>query len=340
MLRRAFERLPRGLPKGGGFLRTGAALRKFGAKTFISEDERYLFDLNGFLVVKGVFSSEEVRDANLAIDTHLAQASERQDPGLRNTRDNTPLSGDGKTGRIDLGGFLGWKKPYCDPFRNVLANQRLIPYYHEFVGEGYRLDHQPLVIIQDKGSEGFCMHGGTIDCTSGEYNQHLAYACRNGRMTNALLGVSVQLSEHNEGDGGFMIVRGSHKSNFSMPKKMIHGELYNEHIHQPVTEPGDVVIFSEGTVHGAKAWKAEHQRRIALFRFAPCNMAYGRSYTPLWPQEVYESMRDEEKAVLEPPYSARLDRPVQTLDGTGVKVGSRSAKKMEHDKTVFGTTYF
>eukprot|EP00466_Bigelowiella_natans_P007187 jgi/Bigna1/76551/fgenesh1_pg.42_\ len=246
------------------------------AAASMSEDERYLFDLNGFLVLRGVFSEEEVSKANDAIDRHLEDVIERQDPSLRNTREKTPLAGDGETGRMDLGGMLGWEQPYCDPFRKMLADPRLAPYYNSLVGTGYRLDHQPLVILQEKGSEGFCMHGGTIDCSSGKYNQHLAYGCHNGMLTNSLLGVSLQLSDHNEGDGGFMIVRGSHKSNFRMPQGMIDGESYVEHIHQPVTKKGDVVIFSEGTVHGAKAWRADHQRRIALFRFAPPTMAYGR----------------------------------------------------------------
>jgi len=158
-------------------------------------------------------------------------------------------------------------------------------------------------------------------------------------LTNSLLGVSLQLSDHNEGDGGFMIVRGSHKSNFRMPQGMIDGESYVEHIHQPVTKKGDVVIFSEGTVHGAKAWRADHQRRIALFRFAPPTMAYGRSYYTKWPETYYEGASSEQIAVLEPPYSTRLDRPVLNEQGT-IEVLSRSVKKKSHDEKVFGTDYF
>ena len=46
-----------------------------------------------------------------------------------------------------------------------------------------------------------------------------------------------------------------------------------EHVYQPVTKAGDVVFFSEATVHGAAPWTAEHQRRIALYRFAPSEIA-------------------------------------------------------------------
>mmetsp|Transcript_7936 Transcript_7936/g.19462 ORF Transcript_7936/g.19462 Transcript_7936/m.19462 type:complete len:326 (+) Transcript_7936:117-1094(+) len=309
---------------------------------WISEDERYLFDLNGFLVLRGVFTPEEVKEANDAIDHHLDDVRERQDPSLRNTREKTPLAGDGVSGRKDLGGMLGWALPHCKPFRKMLADPRLVPYYNTLAGVGYRLDHHPLVIIQEKGSEGFCMHGGTIDCSSGEFNQHLAYGCHNGRLVNSLLGVSLQLSAHNEGDGGFMIVRGSHKSNFRMPQGMIHGLKYTEHIHQPVTEPGDVVIFSEGTVHGAQAWNGEHQRRIALFRFAPPTMAYGRSYHPQWPETYYDGAEEGEAAVLQAPFSTRLDRKVLKVEDKDATIhaSSRKAEKRDHDSRVFGTPYF
>jgi len=312
--------------------------RNLATSSAMTDDERYLFDLNGFLILRGVFSSEEVDRANEAIDKHVADIRERTDPKLRNTRAKTPLAGDGVSGRKDLGGMLGWEKPYCDPFREMLSNPRLVPYYNGLVGVGYRLDHHPLVIVQDKGSEGFCMHGGTIDCSSGRFNQHLAYNCVNGVITSSLLGASLQLSDHNEGDGGFMIVRGSHKSNFAMPEGMIHGEQYTEHIYQPVTKKGDVVLFSEGTVHGAMAWKGEHQRRIALFRFAPPTMAYGRSYQP-WPESYYKGASEEQSAVLEPPYSTRLDRPVLNSEGEIEKM-SRSAVKQNHDAKVFKTPYF
>ena len=38
-----------------------------------------------------------------------------------------------------------------------------VPYLNELCGEGYRLDHMPLVIESEKGAEGFSLHGGTIN---------------------------------------------------------------------------------------------------------------------------------------------------------------------------------
>ena len=119
------------------------------------------------------------------------------------------------------------------------------------------------------------------------------------------------------------------------------------------------MLFSEATVHGALPWRAEHQRRLAIYRFAPSNMAYGRSYSPAWPSAVTEGLSAEQQAVLEPPYHPRLDRPTLTLVGSSDEAGSdeagggaaasavelgtpqtRSATKKAFDARVFGTPYF
>ena len=71
--------------------------------------------------------------------------------------------------------------------------------------------------------------------------------------------------------------------------------------YQPVTQAGDVVVWSEATVHGATPWQADHQRRIALYRFSPANMGYGRGYLEVDPARL-EGMTDAQRAVLQPPY--------------------------------------
>jgi ectoine hydroxylase-related dioxygenase (phytanoyl-CoA dioxygenase family) len=310
--------------------------------TEMTEDERYLFDLNGYLVVRGVFTPEEMAEANSMIDKHADGMIERSDPALRNAVKGTELYGTGR-GRKDLGKILEWG-PESKVFKKLLAHPRLVPLFHGIIGKGYHMDHLPFVIAQDKGAEGFQLHGGTIDCKSGSYNPYLAYSCHHASIHVALLGCSLVLSDHNAGDGGFCIVPGSHKSNFKMPKGMVDGEKYSEFVVQPVTKAGDVVLFSEGTVHGARAWiPADRQRRIALYRFAPATNVYGRSYFGHegggWPTAIYEDLTDAQRSVLEPPYANRLDRANILPDGS-VEITTRNERKRQHDRDVFGTKYF
>jgi hypothetical protein len=119
-------------------------------------------------------------------------------------------------------------------------------------------------------------------------------------------------------------------------------DAFQEHLYQPVTQAGDVVIWSEATVHGATPWKADHQRRIALYRFSPANMGYGRGYLEIDPARL-EGMTDAQRAVLQPPYATRLERPVVAVDGSGdvqVQIRQRSEEKKQLDMELFGTKYF
>ncbi len=310
------------------------------AGTQMPPDDLFLFDLNGFIVVRGVFSPDQVAAVNAAVDLHREDAHARSKGAVRNTIDGTGLSGSGP--RVDLGGFLGWEASTGrDVLRSVLAHPRLLPYLTTLCGPGYRLDHSPLIIMQGSGSEGFQLHGGTVDCGSGRHNPTLAYTCHQGKPHCALLACSLVLADHGPGDGGFVVVRGSHKSNFAFPAAMRHGDSYAEHLHQPVMRAGDVLLFSEGTVHGATGWSAEHERRIALYRFTPHNMAYGRAYVHEggWPESYTEGMSPAELAVMQPPFARRLDRSVVAVDGT-VTIERRSAEKKAFDRTVFGTQYF
>jgi len=246
--------------------------------------QKYLFDLNGYLVIRNVFSEEYVARANAAIDHYTSKGHLHERKGQLRTsglygRQSTPLQGDGTTGRFDMGGMLGWAKPHCDPFRELLCHAALAPALVELLGVGYRLDHSPLLIAMEKGSEGHTLHGGAVT-EAGEPAWSLAYECRQGHIRNQLLTVSVQLTPCEAGAGGYCVVPGSHKSNFPVPPPLadMSDQELNEFVTQPELMPGDVLVFSEAALHGTLPWKADHQRRTAIYRFAPSGTAYGRGY--------------------------------------------------------------
>lgn len=316
----------------------------------MTEAERYLFDLNGYIIIRNVLTPDQIAAAHAAIDAHLSDAIPRSDPKLRNAVEGSPMYGSGPP-RLDLGGIFEWGSAESEVFKSILAHPRLVPLFHGLLGKGYRLDHIPFVLMNNKGGEGFQLHGGTVDCVSGNYNHNLAYTCHNGSIRSSLLGCNVMLVDHNPGDGGFCVVPGSHKSNFKMPEGMVDGINFSEFIQQPATKAGDVVLFSEGTVHGAMGWTSDIQRRCALYRFAPATCGYGRSYFSAdgvggatasscsWPSKFYDDLNDAQRAVLEPPYANRLDRPNICEDGS-VEITQRSDRKRQHDKEVFKTKYF
>ena len=184
---------------------------------------------------------------------------------------------------------------------------------------------------------------GPIDVDGG-FTPTTQYVCKANQIYNTLIAVSIQLTDHNEGDGGFCVVPGSHKINFAPPNELMEGEdpeFLHDTIQCPTTKAGDVVIFSEATIHGCLPWNSDKQRRIALYRFSPANMAYARGYSsPEWPASFLEGMTDAQKGVMQPPYHRMYDRPCLNDDGTSKEPQRRSKIKTDFDREVFGVPYY
>ena len=274
----------------------------------MNNTERYLFDLQGFLVVEGVLSVAQVATANEAIDRHADGIVERAGEASLSSDSKTMK---GETGRGDLGGLLGWEKPWCDPFRAMLAHPRITPYLNHILGKGWRLDHNAGLISMRKGAEGHLLHG-----SSGPgFDRHQYYIFQNGQMHNGLTVVAWQLADVDPGDGGLALIPGSHKGNYACPQPIRKWEAHQDVVKQVTCKAGDVVIFTEATTHGTMPWTADHDRRSVLFRMSPGNMAYATGYNP-WSQSTLEGLTPQQRAVLEPPYHQRLHRPVLDDDGT------------------------
>jgi ectoine hydroxylase-related dioxygenase (phytanoyl-CoA dioxygenase family) len=196
--------------------------------------------------------------------------------------------------------MLTWETPWCEPFRAMLTHPRLVPYLNELLGKGFRVDHQPVLLTMNQGAEGFRFHG-----SSGPgFDPNQYYLFRNNRMHNGLSVVAYQLTDAGPGDGGFAVVPGSHKGNYAAPLALLRYEAYQEQIRQIVCPAGGAIIFTEAVTHGTLPWVAAHQRRSILTRYTAGNMAY----VPAPP--VPEWADERTRAVLEPPYHTRLNRPV------------------------------
>lgn len=270
----------------------------------MTEDEKYLFDLNGYIVVPDALPAADVALANAAVDRYADRIRERI--GEDSLAGGSPAL-EGSTGRGDLGGALSWEEPYGRPFRDMLVNRTVTPYLHELLGPGFRLDHDAAIITMRRGAEGHVLHG-----SSGPgFDRHQYYVCKDGRMHNGLTVAAYQLADVNPGDGGLCVVPGSHKGNFRCPEALRRGEAYRDFVKQITCKAGDCVIFTEAVTHGTLPWTAGHQRRTALFRFSPGNLAY---VPHAWLAGSLDLLSPEQRLVLEPPYHSRLDRPVLRLD--------------------------
>ncbi|AWT60082.1 MAG: hypothetical protein DF168_01283 [Candidatus Moanabacter tarae] len=227
----------------------------------MSTNEKYLFDLLGFLIVPDVLSAKDLETANAAIDSlELEQSPEY-------FKDSKALKGENKSTRLGATtGLLELPKPFCDPFREMLAHPKTIPHLNTILGEGWRLDHGPGLIAMDKGCSGGKLHGNF---------DNAPYFYREGRIFTGLCVIEYLLADEGHGDGGLCVVAGSHKANISCPNEMLRWELYQEYVTEINAKAGDAIIFSEACTHGTLPWTGDHQRRAILYKYNTGHMSWG-----------------------------------------------------------------
>jgi|GEM_PF-1607726 hypothetical protein len=91
----------------------------------MNADERYLFDLQGYLVVPNALDSSTLRALNATLDQQI-------------TKQDDPTSGTHRF--MDL---LEWGRPYLD----LIDPDPILPYLEAVVGMKFLLDHVYLDII-------------------------------------------------------------------------------------------------------------------------------------------------------------------------------------------------
>lgn len=242
----------------------------------MNTEEKYLFDLWGYVNIEGVLGEEDLTELNALIDSQ--SYPEPKDDNIHSQR---------------FGGFLSWEN---DAFRRLLNHPRIMPCLAEIVGPKFRLDHVYGILMID-GNPGGTLHGGGTPYDPSQY-----YVFRNDRMYNGLTVVSWALTDMLPEHGGFCCIPGSHKSNYPCPpqfRPVVENKTCMAPVHQ---KAGDAVIFTEALTHGTLPWTATHQRRSILFKYSPGHASWGQGR---YDDNLRELMTEEDqKLMLEPPYVA------------------------------------
>ena len=100
----------------------------------MTEYEKYLFDLNGYLVIEDLLSKELVASLNGAIDHHIDPDAPVAETGLNSG--SQQLSG--THARQTFGGSLDWPAPWSDPFRELMALPETLRYMVDTIGDDLR----------------------------------------------------------------------------------------------------------------------------------------------------------------------------------------------------------
>ncbi|MBE9101356.1 phytanoyl-CoA dioxygenase family protein [Vacuolonema iberomarrocanum] len=239
----------------------------------MNEQQCYLFDLQGFLVIEDALTATQLTAINGAIDQHIAALG---------------LPAEKSWLRFD--GLLPWGAP----FHELIDPIAIAPYLDRVLGDGYRLDHDYLHIIrQGTGPIGSYLHGGATPFDPCQY-----YHFQNGRMYNGLTAVAYFLTDVHPGEGGFGCIPGSHKSNFPLPREWKDMSQSQPNCVQAVPgRAGTAILFTEALTHGTLPWVQNRERRTLFYKYSPRPSAWSRhNYDVAAYPDLTDAQRDRLKS--------------------------------------------
>ena len=214
-----------------------------------TEEEKFRFDLQGFIVLPGVLTRTEC-----TLLSELSDAAWPRQPG------------DGAFRRTEAISRWGGE------FLNLIDHPRVLPYLVELIGPRLRADHDYCIFMRS-GADGQNIHGGPMRYESDHWSHY-----HDGVMRNGLMVATWVLNDAEPGDGGFVCIPGSHKTNFidAVPKDVLTQEYRPDYVIQPELRAGDVLLFTEALIHGTATWRGSQERRALLYKYSPPHSSWAK----------------------------------------------------------------
>ena len=216
----------------------------------MTDEEKYLFDLQGYLVIENAIEPEALTRMNEWLNTK-AQEDE---------------SWIGQTGNAHLEYPITWGAD----FLSLMTNPRAFPILQELMGETLRLDHDYAIFLRE-GHGGLQLHGPK---TREPYDPLHFYHYVDGRIYCGLTVATYALTDVPPGAGGLAVIPGSHKSNFRVPEDIRTFARSSPIVQQVPTKAGSCVIFTERLIHGTLPWQGPGVRRTLFYKYAPGSLTW------------------------------------------------------------------
>ncbi|HEU5138593.1 MAG TPA: phytanoyl-CoA dioxygenase family protein [Bacillales bacterium] len=218
---------------------------------FSDKDVAFYKD-NGYLLVKGVFSAEEVAQMREAVGKTIEKAS------LASVEQNHTWEGDylpeEERKKLVLKGFHNLE--YHDSsFLRAISHPNMVAVLSKLIGPNVQLHHSKMLVKPPEKGAAFPMHQDY------PYFPH---------ENHSMLAASVHLDDADDQNGCLHVVPESHKNG-----QLSHlGHYRLDHQEYPIemgtpcpAEAGDVLFFNYLTIHGSKPNRSERTRRNILFQY-------------------------------------------------------------------------
>ncbi|MBI1923640.1 phytanoyl-CoA dioxygenase family protein [Candidatus Poribacteria bacterium] len=237
----------------------------------MTEEERFRFDLAGYLVRPAILTPDEVAAIVDQIDR------------IKHEPQSLPPEH-----RAVPGG----------PSSLLIDHPKVIDVLHEIIGPDIRLENS-YCVWRRKGEAHGPLHGGGPQ----QGDPIFGYRVLNGRIHAGMVRVVFELTDVNKDDGATHFIVGSHKANFRMHPEHLSLEpgKRSEFLMNYECPAGSAIFFTENLCHAGPVWQRETPRVAVLNAYAHLATPWHRLTTP---PEVIASLPREKQAYFREPWIA------------------------------------
>jgi hypothetical protein len=246
----------------------------------LTQEQKYLFDLHGWLLIPGVLKADEVEEMRefclrLKFKPESLPEHERNTLGgpLQRLADHPLVVGF----MNEFVAYPGLSNRHCYGFR-----QESCHLFYRTVGEGKFGPHNGSGLLRFPG------------------DSH-TYHCIPGKANAGLTRVVWELNPVEKGTGGTLLISGTHKGVYAAPESVQDPQ-------SPIWETygcpaGSLLFFTEALTHSATTWTNTQNDRVAIFSCYNTVNSKWHHWNP--PAELMATM---------PPKRQTLYRPVHAQD--------------------------
>lgn len=257
------------------------------------DTQDYLFDLRGYIVLKQAVDRDHVRELNRALD-----AFPRLEYGQWH----------GNVQRLDNNGEAGTELQNIveggEPFERLIDHPSWVTRLKRYCGEENSYVEGLFI---DECFASLRRSGGFFPIHSGghEGNVRNQYRFVDGKFRCGQVNILLALTDIGPGDGGTVVVPGSHKSSFAPPHLTWgadkEGRSSVDEAEGPIQvhlKAGDALMFVDAICHGASSRTNPGERRVVIYRYGPSWGATRHGYR--YSKELIQRLSPERRKIIEP----------------------------------------
>lgn len=220
----------------------------------LTEREKYLFDLHGFLHLRDVVAPDDLSRMLELSELWQGMSDDELPPPLESYKD---------AGTTPTQARAIQHIEYADEvFQRLILNKKIM---RPILALTRNCPKSLLSVLttNTRESDDIAFHGGH---DGGWRNPANDYQVADGEVFASFLAVSVSLVDVPQGTG-FVCIPGSHKSGFPTPDDI---DIYTEPptVINVCPKAGDAIIFTEALRHGGRRWTADYPRRTVFIRYS------------------------------------------------------------------------